>query len=159
MFLYKEAKNVAKEDEATETLELEFRPAKAWSTKEGHTITENGVPRDIHDLGTLWSGVNAALASIGATAVRRPPVFSLVRECQRCEALFKAMRQSARLCEECRSSYARRKEQPGYPEKNRERAKVGMYRFRHPEKYGFTKSQNRVGRKKTTSRQQSISTG
>jgi hypothetical protein len=155
MFLYKEAKNVAKEDEATEKLELEFRPAKAWHTKDGSTITERGVPRDIRDIPTLYSGIYAALASIGATPIEPPRTFSLVRECMRCERLFKAKRQSARFCEECRSSYDRRKEQPGYQQLNRARAKKGMKRHRHPEKYGFTKSQNRKGRRKNKTRKQS----
>ena len=153
MILYKEAKKVAKEDEATERLELEFRPAKAWHTKDGSTITENGVPRDIHHVGTLYKGIRAALGSIGATLVEQPRLLSLVRECERCERLFKAARQSGRFCEDCRSSYDRRKEQPGYPKLNRERAKKGMERIRHPEKYGVTKSQNRKGRKKSERQQ------
>ena len=158
MTLYKEAKNVAKEDEATEKLELEFRPAKAWHTKDGSTITERGVPRDIGDIPTLYSGIYKALASIGATLIERPRTFSLVRHCMRCESVFKAKRQSARFCEDCRSSYDRRKEQPGYQQLNRERAKEGMKRHRHPEKYGFTKSQNRKGRRTNKPTQQSMST-
>jgi hypothetical protein len=158
MFLYKEAKKVAKEDEATERLELKFRPAKAWHTKDGSTITENGVPRDVHHIGTLYSGIYAALASVGATLVEPPCLLSLVRACERCKGLFKAARQSARFCEDCRSSYDRRKEQPGYPQLNRDRAREGMERYRHPEEYGFTKSQNRNGRKKNKPRQQSMPT-
>ena len=66
MILYREAQKVAKEDEATERLVLKFRPAKAWHTKDGSTITENGSPRDVDDIPTLYNGIYAALDSIGA---------------------------------------------------------------------------------------------
>ena len=101
VFLSTEAKNVAKEDEATETLELEFRPAKAWRTKEGHTITENGVPRDIDDLGTLWSGIRAAFAAIGAELIEPKPTYNAYMYCVRCESIFKWERSTARFCEDC----------------------------------------------------------
>jgi hypothetical protein len=117
---------------------------------------EAGVPLDVVDpnFTKFWGGLRALCESTGVKLVHSKVRYRemVPMNCRRCGEFFFAKRTTAQFCEECRVSHDRRKEEdPLYEEKNRDRARKGMERYRH----GSTKSQNRKGRKQGNARRAS----
>jgi hypothetical protein len=119
----------------------------------------DGVPLDVVDpkRHEFWNGLRTLCESTGVIFVAPQSTYGPHAYCLRCDEIFERKRRTARFCEECRLSHDRRKEQdPLYEKQNRIRAREGMDKLRHPEKYGNYKSQNRKGRTKRKKEKSSV---
>lgn len=131
--------NMKKRRKRHEHLNLDiYWTGRPWYASPGVPIKDSkGTLREIADLSKLVEGIRNVLVNLGADEVSfsNPRVmYDSYKECDRCGKGFERERISARFCPECRTSYQRRKEQPGYAETNRERARKGMKEKREHEK-------------------------
>jgi hypothetical protein len=126
--------NMKKRRTRYEHLNLDiFWTGRPWYSSPGVPIKDKGVPRDVADLPRLGEAIKKALVELGAREVSfsNPRImYDSYKECERCGTTFECKRITARFCPECRSSYERRVEQPGYAEVNRKRALAGMRQLR-----------------------------
>jgi len=104
------------------TVRMTFRNNKKWS----FMLSGKKRPGDsvLQDLIEIDRTLKESLETIGVKVSERHP--QQLHSCLQCGNGFVAKRNTARFCADCRNSYARRKEQPGYVELNRNRARLGM---------------------------------
>src|SRR5262249_46923971 len=103
---------------------------RPWYSRPGVPIKDSsGAPREVSDLSKMVQAIRNVLVDLGANdvACSNPHLmYDSYKECERCGKGFDREQDIPRFCSKCRTSYQRRKEQPGYVKTNRDRARIAM---------------------------------